>query len=374
MLFPLRTDVPLRYTPWMNWALILLNVLMYIVQVQQGPEFTQRFALNPRNAQLYQYCTYAFLHGSVMHLAGNMLFLYIFGNNINDRLGHIGYLGFYLAGGVMAGVAHVIVSDGSVLGASGAVAAITGAFLILFPRARVTIVYFFILIGVAEIASLWFVGAFFLMDVFFQVSGSSGVAHMAHIGGSVFGAGVCLLMLRLRLLPRNQWDVLALIDRWNRRRQYRDIVASGYDPFAYATRKAAHDPKQDRIIEIRAAIAESMAHSNLPEAVKGFMELRAVDPAQVLSRQNQLDMANYLYEQDLHAAAADAYEGYLRVYPKADQVNHVTLILGLLYSRYLNRPDRAEQFLKQVIERLHEGKEVELARAELAKVTGNAPI
>ena len=309
-----------------------------------------------------------------MHLASNMLFLYIFGNNINDRMGHLGYLGFYLAGGVMAGVAHVLVSSGGVIGASGAVAAVTGAFLILFPRARVTIFYFFILIGVAEIASLWFVGAFFMLDVFSQLRGGGMVANMAHIGGSLFGAGVCLSMLKFKLLPRNQWDVLALIDRWNRRRQYRDMVASGYDPFAYATRRTAPDPRQDRLIELRAAISESMAHSNLPEAVKNFMEMRAIDPNQVLSRQNQLDLANHLYEQDLHAAAADAYEGYLRVYPKADQVMHVTLILGLLYSRYLNRPDRAEQYLKQVIERLHEGREVELARTELAKLTGNAPI
>jgi membrane associated rhomboid family serine protease len=375
MLFPIRTDVPLRSTPWMNWLLILLNVLMFIVQsTEPGAVWTRTLHLDPRNAQLYQYFTYAFLHGSAMHLAGNMLFLYIFGNNINDRMGHLGYLAFYLAGGVLAGAAHVLVEMTPVIGASGAVSAVTGAFLILFPRARITIVYFIILIGVVEIASLWFIGAFFLLDVFSQIRGGGGVAHMAHIGGAVFGAGVCLSMLKLQLLPRNQWDVLALVDRWNRRRQYRGIVASGYDPFAYATRKNAPDPRQDRIIELRAGISESLAHSNLPEAVKGFMEMRAIDPNQVLSRQTQLDLANYLYEQDLHAAAADAYEGYLRVYPKADQVTHVALILGLLYSRYLNRPDRAETYLKQVIERLHDGKEVELARAELAKLTGNAPI
>ncbi|CAN5683185.1 hypothetical protein BH09PLA1_BH09PLA1_35320 [soil metagenome] len=380
MLFPIRTDVPLRSTPWMNWALILLNVLIFIVQsTEPGEAFTAQLHLNPGNAPIFQYFTYAFLHGSAMHLASNMLFLYIFGNNINDRMGHLGYLGFYLAGGVLAGAAHVLVEQTPVIGASGAVSAITGAFLILFPRARITIVYFIFLIGVFEIASLWFIGAFFLLDVFSQLSafsgfGSGGVAHMAHIGGAVGGSAGCLSMLKLKRLPRNQWDVLALIDRWNRRRQYRDMVSSGYDPFAYAARKGAPDPKQDRLIELRAAISESLAHSNLPEAVKGFMELRAIDPTQVLSRQTQLDLANYLYEQDLHAAAADAYEGYLRVYPKADQVMHVTLILGLLYSRYLNRPDKSEPYLKQVIDRLHEGKEVDLARAELAKLTGHAPI
>ncbi|MBC8107285.1 MAG: rhomboid family intramembrane serine protease, partial [Anaerolineae bacterium] len=82
MLFPIRTDVPLRITPWMNWALILLNVLMFIVQsTDQGSAWTRTLHLDPRNAKLYQYFTYAFLHGGAMHLASNMLFLYIFGNN-----------------------------------------------------------------------------------------------------------------------------------------------------------------------------------------------------------------------------------------------------------------------------------------------------
>ena len=105
MFIPIRTDSPLRRTPYMNWALMAANVLMFAVQ--QRPSWAQRItslALDPRDPELYQFFTYQFLHGDVWHIVGNMLFLYIFGNNVNDKMGHLGYLAFYLAGGVAAGI------------------------------------------------------------------------------------------------------------------------------------------------------------------------------------------------------------------------------------------------------------------------------
>ena len=102
MILPLRTDSPLRSTPWMNWALIAANTVMFIVQTsvwnRQAPD---ALTLSPRDPLLINYFTYQFLHGDVLHLFGNMLFLYIFGNNVNDKMGHLGYLGFYVFGLVM---------------------------------------------------------------------------------------------------------------------------------------------------------------------------------------------------------------------------------------------------------------------------------
>src|SRR4051794_12722356 len=157
MFLPIRTDSPLRTTPYMNWALIALNVTMFVVQSQVAS--VNNWALSARSPQLYQFFTYQFLHGGIMHIAGNMLFLYIFGNNVNDKMGPLGYLAFYLAGGVLAGVFFVLWpgKGGSVAGASGSIAAVTCAYLVLFPRANITIVYFFFLIGQVEIASLWFI-------------------------------------------------------------------------------------------------------------------------------------------------------------------------------------------------------------------------
>src|SRR5690606_13307882 len=102
-MFPIRTDSPLRNTPWMNWILIAVNVVIFILDIYAGRRGLGWFdngSLDPRDLSIANYFTYAFLHGGGMHLFGNMLFLYIFGNNVNDKMGHFGYLAFYLAGGV----------------------------------------------------------------------------------------------------------------------------------------------------------------------------------------------------------------------------------------------------------------------------------
>src|SRR5207249_2944787 len=123
------------------------------------------------------------------------------------------------SGAVFAGIGYVLFEPGRVLGASGAVAAVTGAYLVLLPRSNITIVYFFIFIGSIEIASLWFIAFFFAQDVFYQAMSrvpgmEASVAHMAHIAGSIFGAGVSFALLMAHLLPRDQFDVLALAQRW----------------------------------------------------------------------------------------------------------------------------------------------------------------
>src|SRR5712675_519667 len=125
MLLPLRTDSPLRHTPWTNWALIAANVIVFFITGPRGEHasgsITETFGLMTRQPELYQFFTYQFLHADWMHIGGNMLFLYIFGNNVNDRLGHIGYLAFYLAGGVVSGMGHAAFATQPIIGASGSI-------------------------------------------------------------------------------------------------------------------------------------------------------------------------------------------------------------------------------------------------------------
>src|SRR3954471_4595530 len=191
MIFPIRTDSPPRGTPYMNWAIIVANVATFVVQ-QASPTFDDRFALYPHDPWLPAFLSYAFLHGNAMHIIGNMLFLYIFGNNVNDKMGHLAYLAFYLAGAVFAGIGFVVLSSehsfAPVVGASGAVAAVTGAYLVLFPRATVTLVYLFFFIGTFELSSFWFVALFLAWNVV-GLSGHApgGVAYSAHVAGLVFG-------------------------------------------------------------------------------------------------------------------------------------------------------------------------------------------
>jgi membrane associated rhomboid family serine protease len=378
-MIPLRTDSRLRATPWMNWGIIALNIAAFMVQ-GRVPQITKYLALRPDDPTLLTFFSYSLLHGSVMHLASNMLFLYIFGNNVNDKMGGVGYLGFYLAGGVFSGIGQVAMAGGSVpvIGASGAVSAVTGAYMILFPRAHVTLLYYFLYIGVIEIPSAWFIGFFFVKEFFLNFAGmESGVAHMAHLAGAGFGLVITFGLLAANLLPRDHFDVVALVKQWNRRRQFRDITASGYDPFAYSPSARIRtenrlpppaDPKQEQIQDIRAHISDAMSQRAHGKAADLYVQLRGIDAEQVLPRQTQLDVANQLASQQNYEHAAAAYELFLRHYKNFEQIEQVELMLGLIYARYLSRYDRAKEYLLRAMARLHGDRELGLARAELQRI------
>ena len=142
-----------------------------------------------------------FLHGSLLHIGGNMLFLWIFGNNIEDRMGPPAYLAFYLVAGLVASAAHILVQPNStipVIGASGAVAGVMGAYLVLFPNVRIRTLFLFLLILIRDIQAKWLLGFWFVLQFF--TNPSAGVAWVAHVGGFAFGALVALF-LRGRLQP-----------------------------------------------------------------------------------------------------------------------------------------------------------------------------
>ncbi|CAN5646174.1 rhomboid family intramembrane serine protease [soil metagenome] len=176
-----------------------------------------------------------FLHGGWLHLGGNMLFLWVFGNNIEDHLGVLRYLGFYLLGGVVASAAHIAVQPAStvpVVGASGAIAAVMGAYLVWFPEApvRTVIVFFFILFR--DIPAKWLLGFWFVTQFF--TGANSGVAWMAHVGGFVFGVAVGLLVRASRSARQALW-----------RRRYADAPGS-WDPTGGIGRGPYSSPPGDR--------------------------------------------------------------------------------------------------------------------------------
>jgi hypothetical protein len=297
---------------------------------------------------------------------------------------------------VASGIAYAATQHDPVpiLGASGAVAAVSGAYLILFPRAHVTILYLFILIGTLEIASVWFILLHMAIDVFYMSEqmtrgAGTGVAHSAHLGGYLYGFIVCFAMLAAHLLPRDQFDVVALIKQWNRRRQYRDAVSAGWNPYAagggvpppgaardgfgpasagphVAPRPA--DARTARVMDLRGAISDAITAGDITKAADLYIELKLADPAQVLARQAQLDVANQLAAQQRYPQAAEAYELFLRHYPKFEQIEQVELMLGLIYARYLGQYERARECLLKASARLHKENELEMARSELSRI------
>ena len=391
MLIPIRTDYRLSRRPWVNYAILVANVAIFLGGYNGADTRSVGriwpWLLHPDSPELFQFFSSVFLHGSWLHLLGNMVFLWVFGNAINDRLGHLGYLAFYLAGGVLAGVGYVVMSGGApVLGASGAIAAVTGAYLVLFPRTRVTVLMFLYFITWFEVSSLLFLAFQFLFELYMSIQVSTGVAgvtvaHWAHSSGYLFGIAVAAMLLALRLLPRDAFDLLNLFRASRRRSQYRRMAARGYDPFRAgsgigAGRSVASEPvaptlpdiPDDRQRRLRSEISEAHARGDLPAAAQGYLDLVLLAEDAVLPRQQQLDIANQLMSTERHPQAADAYERFCGHYPRYEHRADIYLMLGILYGRYLHQLDRAEHYLQRAVEGLRDARKQDLARADLAAV------
>ena len=391
MIIPIRTDYRMTCRPWVNYALVAANVLVFLYSENVGGEAIRSYLLYPEAPQVYQFFTSAFLHANFMHVAGNMVFLWVFGNALNDRFGHAAYLAFYLAGGVVAGVGYVLLAGRApVLVASGAICAVTGAYLVLFPRVRVTVlIWIFYFITRHQISSLIFVGLQFLYDVLMTVGqGGGGVAYAAHTSGYVFGMSIALILLALKVLPRDPMDLPSMVSQSHRRQRYRRMVSQGYNPFVGTgpsrpepaapptsrwvdTRTAHATPPDSEVAQelaLRREVSEACARHDLPAAAGKYLQLVQIADGAVLSRQNQLDVANQLMASEQYPAAADAYERFLKHYGGYEHAADIYLMLGLLYGRYLHQYDRAEHYLQRALEGMGDTRKTEMARAELQQV------
>jgi membrane associated rhomboid family serine protease len=221
-MFPLRDHNPSGRTPYVTWALIALNVVVFLTYSPMFSDpvalqsFFGSYALVPANLSsgsgFHTVLTSMFLHGGFMHIAGNMLFLWIFGDNMEDEMGHGGFLLFYLASGIGAALAQYLsspLSDIPMVGASGAIAGVMGGYLLLFPKARVDILIIFIVffrvfpVPAWLMLGLWFGLQFF--GGFTSAADAGGVAYWAHAGGFIAGL-ILTLPLFLRLGGPEFWS------------------------------------------------------------------------------------------------------------------------------------------------------------------------
>ena len=347
MFLPIGDEPNLPGTPWVTHALIGLNVAVfvltwvflagqpvdlndpavweYVQHLSRETGMSQRAILmgasaydvfifehgfKPADPSMFDLFSSMFLHGGWLHLAGNMLFLWIFGNSVNGKMGHVVYVLFYLACGVFAGVGYAAGNDAPMLGASGSIAGVTTAFVVLFPRAHVTFLYWFLVIGFFELPSmLVIVFKIILWDNVLAPrlgSGMGNVAYAAHLSGYGFGFALALVMLAVRALPRDQFDLLAIARRWYQRRSFAEAMR---EPEAAARARYGRvarpivvtqtgtppaDPRQQQIESLREQIAESLDRHDLTGAAELYLQLVGLDPTQVLPRQQQLDVANQL--------------------------------------------------------------------------------
>lgn len=213
---PLHDENPTRSTPHITYALIIINVVIFLLQLSLTPRQLQQFfntwALIPNQLTasftgaapmpLFEWMTLItsqFLHGGILHIAGNMLYLWVFGNNIEDQLGKVKFVIFYLGCGALAGLSQWIFAPDSAVptvGASGAIAGVMGAYILRFPKANIlTLLPIFFFVTTVRIPALFFLGFWFVQQALYGIAslgaqvnvGSGGIAYWAHAGGFVFG-------------------------------------------------------------------------------------------------------------------------------------------------------------------------------------------
>eukprot|EP00752_Nemacystus_decipiens_P017048 g15265.t1 len=329
----------------------------------------------PTVTKAWQFITYQFLHASPMHLIGNMIFLWVFGNNVEDRLGKFGYLFFYLSMGVLAGLGHWLTSQNPVLGASGSVAGVSGAFLTLFPLTRITFFYWYFILGTFEISAKWVIAFYFVKDIVFMGLNVGNTAYTAHLAGNLGGFVVALVLLASRMLPREPYDLFTMWGHKRRRDQFKKLTRQGYQ----AWEGRAHHPggkasggemteADKQVIALRKEISRAIGSHDLDTAAKTYVQLIDQHGEQTLSQRHQFDIANHLFAQGDHTHAAIAYERLLTTYPKHNERGRAQLMLGLINARYLNQPDAAKPHLQEASQRL-QGDDAAMARQLLSEIS-----
>jgi membrane associated rhomboid family serine protease len=224
-MIPIRDQIKPRRTPIINYLLIAVNIIVFMLQWSAGANqesMVYEFALIPASfsdgidlSEIRDVFTSMFMHAGLMHLLGNMLYLWIFGDNVEDAMGHFKYLLFYLAGGFVASIAHIFINPSSqipTVGASGAIAAALGAYLVLYPQSRVATFIplgFFMtlrMLPASIVLIMWFVLQLFNGVLTLGDADVGGTAFWAHIGGFVFGAFIALFFRgKRRTRQVQQW-------------------------------------------------------------------------------------------------------------------------------------------------------------------------
>lgn len=217
-MIPLRDHRPTRIFPIITYMLIASNILVFLLEMYLDSQghlewFFYNFAMIPslivEREQLYALVTSMFMHGGILHIFSNMLYFYIFGNNVEDSMGSGRFLIFYIVCGLCASLAHIVMDPTSeipTLGASGAIAGVLGAYMVLYPRERIDALlgYFFVRVPAVAVLLSWFVLQFFYAVLSLGQTGQGGIAFFAHVGG--FIAGMILIFI-FRKRRRDRWEL-----------------------------------------------------------------------------------------------------------------------------------------------------------------------
>jgi membrane associated rhomboid family serine protease len=333
---------PDKYRPWVNWGLICINIAIFIFvsyPLMDGDTygaFVREYGFVPKDPGFVSLFSCMFLHGSWMHLAGNMLFLWIYGDNIEHRLGRLGYLFTYLLTGIAATLTFGLMEMNSVMpmiGASGAISGVLGLYLLLFPRNRIHIfVWLLVFVRTISIPAKWVLLFYILVENLLpQFLGSQdGVAYGAHIGG--FFAGCLVAVIGERMAWRWPWVE-------------EPIPASPAPRFAARIRKKTQPPTLRSVPASPSSLKFFIAEGASEDAISSYGQMgRQVIPA--LTPAECAQLAQWLFEREFPAAANQLIRQAIHSHRQAENKEqaHLYLALGLIRLKQ-NQPTAAFQHL-----------------------------
>jgi membrane associated rhomboid family serine protease len=299
-MIPIRDTTPTQNAPIVNSTIIGFNVVIFVLQIAQGPGFNQfnyiyglvpaRYTVPQISAyftfgqQLLSFFSFMFLHGNFWHLLGNMWSLYIFGDNVEDHLGHLRYFVFYLLCGLASGASHLLLNMNSnlpTIGASGAIAGVMGAYIILHPFSKIlTLIPILFIPWFIEIPAFFFLGFWFILQ-FINAAGVqadvSGIAWWAHIGGFIFG--IIILKVFMLLPAAGFTDKIRPVTARKKTHRLQIIrpVSTQNDPHLYGTLYVTfHEAAMgtNKIVNIPWGFHKRLIRVNIPRGIKSGKILR----------------------------------------------------------------------------------------------------
>jgi membrane associated rhomboid family serine protease len=351
-MIPLGTDRITRKTPT-TITIVVLNIAIFLL-ISLGLN-AQSTATASKAAEIEQFgvfypglqmvlthpwtlVTYAFLHdpSGLSHVAFNMLFLWIFGRAVEDRLGSVWFAIFYVFGAIVAALGEWFISPAPMIGASGAVAAATGAFAALCPRSRVRVLFFFTII---EIPGIVLVLIFVGLDLFGQLGQSvsstsrGGIAYSAHLFGYAFGMLTMLALLGSGILKRTEFDLFFIMKQMKRRREMRAAVNQSRSPWV------------NDISTLSVATPQAT-----PEALRAGIPMRRQLSDSDAKR--ELHDAGTRWSRGEFSAAANAWERFAQRFPSHPDSDGALLLAAVTYARKLNDPTRARELAQRLVDRV----------------------
>lgn len=344
-MIPLGVDRTSRNTPWVTISIVVTNILVFLV-LSLGIHNGQEWANQITDAGVFyphwsyvifepsRIITHAFLHApdGLGHVGFNMLFLWVFGRAVEGRLGSVWFAAFYLSGAAVAAIGEWTLTDGGgMIGASGAVAAVTGAFAALCPRARVRVLLIF---SVIEVPGLLLVTLFVAIDLIGQftntLSDGYRIAYWAHLAGYAWGASVMIALLGFGILPRNEFDLFFLLKQWRRRRVMRAAFSGDSSPW-----------QRDALRNAPTKTPARAATANRLQRPHDDSEVR-----------RELAQASANWTRENYPQAAAQWERFAARYPSHPDSDGALLLAAMAFARKLDSPAKALDLATRLSQRV----------------------